>query len=189
MKSPTCTGSNVYLSEHVPAVVTVPADMQTLLVYVFENAAAVLTLRGLAGGDVQLQPGEFLATPVTPGAPVHLASETGLAQHGLLRFAAEATARVLRCKCEIPVDIGPGWRARRLMARGVPALLDSYLDTASSWTPAASAQFCGQEEATVKVLRGEVSSGALRLSAGEGAVVRLDTPLVASMRSHVLVQA
>ena len=189
MKAPSCTGTNVYLREHVPAAVTVPAGMHTLLAYVFENAAAVLTLRGLGSGDIQLQPGEFLVTPVVPGSSVQLVSEPGLAQHGLIRFAPETTQRVLRCKCEIPVDIGPGWRARRLIAPGVPTLLDSYLDTASAWTPAASATFCDQQEATVKVLHGEVSSGALRVGEGEAAVVRLDIPLLASKRSHVLIQA
>ncbi|GGP22834.1 hypothetical protein [Silvimonas iriomotensis] len=189
MKAPSCTGSNVYLHGQVPASVTVPAAMRTLLVYVFENATAMLSLRGLAGGEVRLQPGEFLVAPVQPGAMIQLASERGLAQHALIRFVPDAAPRAQRCKCEIPVDIGPGWRARKLSAPDVPTLLDAYLETAGAWTPASTAPFCDQQEATVKVLRGEVSSGGLRLGEGEAGVVRLDTPLLASMRSHVLVQA
>lgn len=194
MKAPSgcstqATPAMLHFSERAPATVLVPTDAQTLLVYMFENSSACLAISGLPAGTEHLLPGEWLCIPVVPGTVLNLAAGGELKQHGFLHFTHRAVARrTHQCKCEIPVNIGPGWRLRSLGAPDGPQMLDVFMETGSVITlPDADAQVPAMGSAEIHVLSGELMYGGHLLCAGQQAVLPAGvSQILATNRSQYL---
>lgn len=167
------TSGMLHFRERAPATVPVPADAQALMVYIFENSSACLAINGLSGGVVHLLPGEWLCIPVTPGTLLQLTAGSDLKQHGLLHFVKHPVElRQHQCKCEIPVNIGPGWRLRSLGNPSGPHMLDVFMETGSVITmPDAHANVPPMGSARIHVLGGELMCGGHLLRAGEQAML------------------